>query len=65
MPFRFHFDQPRVGTREVRLLIDIDNPGGEGAVLEFDDLSWVEWRTPWLSEGNADNAEFATHLERE
>ncbi len=65
MPFRFHVDQPRVGTREVRLLIDIDNPDGEGVVVEFDDLSWVEWRTPWLSDGNADNAEFATHLERE
>ncbi len=65
MPFRFHFDQPRVSTREVRLLIDIENPDGNGAVLEFDELSWVEWKTPWLSGDSPGNAQFATHLERE
>ena len=65
MPFTFQVDQPRVSTREVRLLFDIDNPDGKGAVVEFDDLAWIEWQTPWLSDGDAGNAEFATHLERE
>ncbi|MEM6514446.1 MAG: CapA family protein [Pseudomonadota bacterium] len=65
MPFRFHVDQPRVSTREVRLLFDIGNPDNNGVVLEFDDLSWVEWATPWLSGERPDSAAYATHVERE
>ena len=64
--FSFDFDQPRITTRSVRLLVDIrDNSGRrDGTTVLFDDLAWVEWQTPWL-DGEADVADtaFATHVQ--
>ena len=61
--FAVDFDQPRVSTRSVRLLLDIRAESGDAEVL-MDDLAWVEWRTPWL-DGSASPAdpEFATHVQ--
>jgi hypothetical protein len=64
--FAVDFDQPRVGAESVRLLIDVAvEPGTPGGVeLLFDDLSWVEWRTPWLDGDSTDEApEYATHVQ--
>lgn len=56
------FDQPRVGTESVRLLIDVEDRSGrpDGVLVRFDDLSWVEWLTPWL-DGEA--PQHATHVQ--
>ena len=60
--FSVDFDQPRVSTRSVRMLIDVAEdpyvPGG--AEVAFDDLAWVEWHTPWMDRGVAS---FATHVQ--
>ncbi|MDH3273533.1 MAG: CapA family protein [Gammaproteobacteria bacterium] len=64
--FSFDFDQPRVSTRSVRLLIDVRDDSGrnDGSIVLFDDLAWVEWRTPWLGGGDAaSDAAFATHVQ--
>ena len=64
--FSFDFDQPRISTRSVRLLIDVKDDSGrnDGTIVLFDDLAWVEWQTPWL-DGEADVADtaFATHVQ--
>jgi hypothetical protein len=64
--FSFDFDQPRVSTRSVRLLIDVRDESGnaDGVTVRLDDLAWIEWRTPWL-EGDAGrlDATFATHVQ--
>ena len=64
--FSFDFDQPRVSTRSVRLLIDVhdESDNTDGARISLDDLAWIEWRTPWL-EGDARplDATFATHVQ--
>jgi len=64
--FSFDFDQPRISTRSVRLLIDIKDDSGrrDGTTVLFDDLAWIEWRTPWL-DGGGDEADtvFATHVQ--
>jgi len=64
--FSFDFDQPRISTRSVRLLIDVQDDSGrsDGTTVLFDDLTWIEWRTPWL-DGEADVADtvFATHVQ--
>lgn len=64
--FSFDFDQPRISTRSVRLLIDVRDDSGrsDGTTVLFDDLAWVEWRTPWLGGGDAaPDAVFATHVQ--
>ena len=64
--FSFDFDQPRVSTRSVRLLIDVRDDSGRnnGTIVLFDDLAWIEWRTPWLGGGDAaSDATFATHVQ--
>ena len=64
--FSFDFDQPRVSTRSVRLLIDIRDDSGrrDGTMVQLDDLAWIEWRTPWLDGGDvASDAAFATHVQ--
>ncbi|MBT8080960.1 MAG: CapA family protein [Gammaproteobacteria bacterium] len=60
--FAIDFDQPRISTRSVRVLIDVaDDPDVPGGVeARFDDLAWIEWRTPWLS---GREANFATHVQ--
>jgi poly-gamma-glutamate capsule biosynthesis protein CapA/YwtB (metallophosphatase superfamily) len=64
--FSFDFNQPRITTRSVRLLIDVrgdDSREGRSTVW-LDDLAWVEWRTPWLSGGvDATEGDFATHVQ--
>jgi len=64
--FSFDFDQPRISTRSVRLLIDIKDGSArrDGATVLLDDLAWIEWRTPWLDDGG-DEADtvFATHVQ--
>lgn len=64
--FSFDFDQPRVSTRSVRLLIDVRNEAGKRGIATawLDDLSWVEWNTPWLDgDGAAPEGGFATHVQ--
>ncbi len=64
--FSFDFDQPRVSTRSVRLLIDVRDDSGrdDGTIVLFDDLAWVEWRTPWLDGGGAaPDVAYATHVQ--
>jgi len=64
--FSFDFDQPRVSTRSVRLLIDVHDASGskDGATVSLDDLAWVEWSTPWLEGGSGPlDATFATHVQ--
>jgi hypothetical protein len=65
-PFSVDFDQPRVQTESVRLLIDVvaekDRPGSVSVL--FDDLAWVEWTTPWLGDdGGEETPRFATHVQ--
>jgi poly-gamma-glutamate capsule biosynthesis protein CapA/YwtB (metallophosphatase superfamily) len=61
--FAVDFDQPRVSTRAVRVLLNIRAEAGDAEVL-LDDLDWVEWRTPWLDgRGSADDPVFATHAQ--
>ena len=64
--FSVDFDQPRVGTEAVRLLIDVaddpDLPGG--AEIRIDDLVWIEWHSPWIDGDNkAGAARHATHAQ--
>ena len=62
--FSFDFDQPRITTRSVRLLIDIrdDSEIADGTTVLLDDLAWIKWRTPWLN-ANGTGSEFATHVQ--
>lgn len=41
------FNLPRINTKGVRLLIEVRQ--APGCQLAVDDVSLVEWRTPWLS----------------
>ena len=62
--FAFDFDQPRVSTQSVRLLVDVRNDDRrQPAAAWLDDLAWIEWRTPWLDGDGAAPAEFATHVQ--
>ncbi len=64
--FAINYRQPRIATRSVRLLIEVEDLSEEetGASVALDDLAWVEWQTPWIA-ANDDNAapEFATHMQ--
>jgi poly-gamma-glutamate capsule biosynthesis protein CapA/YwtB (metallophosphatase superfamily) len=63
--FAFDYNQPRVATRSVRLLMEIDDlsDGKTGVTASLDDLAWVEWQTPWISPGDDNDVPiFATHL---
>ena len=63
--FSFDYNQPRVATHSVRLLIDVldISDATAGATVSLDDLAWVEWQTPWLEPDDASAvAEFATHF---
>lgn len=61
--FTFDYRQPRIATRSVRLLFEIEDMSGEGADVDIDDISWVEWATPWRQSDEAAKAVFATHLQ--
>ncbi|MDH3305826.1 MAG: CapA family protein [Gammaproteobacteria bacterium] len=63
--FSLDYNQPRVATHSVRLLIEVIDisPDKSGATVSLDDLAWVEWQTPWIGPEDANtDAEFATHL---
>ena len=61
--FSLDFDQPRVSTRSVRVLLDVRAEDGRAQVL-LDDLAWVEWRTPWIESFEAPaSGAFATHVQ--
>lgn len=59
--FAFDFDQPRVATRSVRLLIEARSTNGKGGRVLLDDLAWIEWHTPWLAAADDDPA-FGSHV---
>ena len=64
--FSIEFDQPRITTEGLRLLFDLAaGPGyGNDLLVRFDDLSWVEWKTPWSdATGHPKAAEFGTHVQ--
>ena len=61
--FGFDYVQPRIATRSVRLLFDIEELSGDGATAILDDLTWVEWHTPWLQRGENAAAVHATHVQ--
>ena len=54
----FDFQQPRIATRSVRLLIELHSE--RGTEVRLDDLTWVQWSTPWL---DADESAFGTHVQ--
>ena len=63
--FSLNYNQPRVATHSVRLLIDVVDISEDkaGATVSLDDLAWVEWQTPWIGPNDVNtDAEFATHL---
>lgn len=63
--FVFDYNQPRIATRSLRLLFEIEDLSrtSNGAEVELDDLAWVEWHTPWIAAGDDAAAMFATHLQ--
>jgi len=62
--FSFDYNQPRIATRSVRVLVEIEDmtDDSSGAVVSLDDFAWVEWRTPWIAPDDV-SAEFATHVQ--
>lgn len=63
--FSLDYNQPRITTHSVRLLMEITDISDEqsGATVSLDDLAWVEWQTPWIGPGDAsETAIFATHV---
>ncbi len=64
--FSIEFDQPRVTTEALRLFFDLAAGDGHAndLLVRFDDLSWVEWTTPWLgATGQPDAADFGTFVQ--
>ena len=61
--FSFDYNQPRVSTTSVRLIFELQALSDEGASIALDDLSWVEWRTPWISPSDTAQPVFATHFQ--
>ncbi len=64
--FAFDYRQPRVATRSVRLLVDVEDISEEkaGANVSLDDLAWVEWAMPWMGPGDGlKPADYATHVQ--
>lgn len=64
--FAIDYRQPRIATRSVRFLIDVEDISDDqsGASVSLDDLAWVEWQTPWIAYDDENVApEFATHVQ--
>ena len=61
--FEFDYNQPRIATRSVRLLMEIEDLTGQGADVGIDDISWIEWATPWRRSDEPARAVFATHMQ--
>ncbi|UTW58783.1 CapA family protein [Kordiimonas sp. SCSIO 12603] len=43
-----NFDSPRVGTRSIRILIEVENLSASAADTFLDDINLIEWKTPFL-----------------
>jgi len=54
--FSIDFDSPRVGTRSIRFLIEVENLSGEKAKTYLDDLAFIEWQTPYLDHISQENS---------
>ena len=64
--FSFDFAHPRISTRSIRLIVDVENLGGVDVKVSLDELTWIEWRTPWMDGGNVSTETLpATHLQTE
>ncbi len=64
--FVIDYRQPRIATRSVRILIDVEDLSDDkaGASVSLDDIAWVEWQTPWIAARDRNVApEFATHVQ--
>ena len=61
--FAFDYRQPRIETRSVRLLFEIEDLSGDGAEAELDDIAWIEWSTPWIRPDDRVLPTYATHLQ--
>ncbi len=61
--FSFDYNQPRLATKSLRILFSVEDLTGEGVEAQFDDLAWVEWRTPWLEPDAEALGEYATHIQ--
>ena len=53
---------PRLPTKSVRLLIDVESEDGTPTAVQLDDLSWVAWQTPWMTAADSTEA-FGTHVQ--
>ena len=51
--FSMDFDLPRTVTRAIRVLFDVENcdPSEPASQVQLDDLSLIEWQTPWYTSG--------------
>jgi len=49
--FTMDFDLPRTVTRAIRVLFDVQNcdPSEPDSKVQLDDLSLIEWQTPWYT----------------
>ena len=58
-----NFNMPRASSKGVRLLIDVLQ--SDDGVLDIDDLTWVEWNTPWINSGGGEFSVTlqATHIQ--
>ena len=61
--FSFDYNQPRISTRSIRLIFEFDALTDDGASVVLDDLSWIEWHTPWISPQDNAIPTFATHFQ--
>lgn len=62
---RFDFNSPRLASRGLRLLLDIQQ--AEQARTWIDDIAWIDWRSPWRRTGAGGSeirlTDASTHLE--
>lgn len=50
--FEFDFASPRVGTRSIRVLLELENVTDQAARVGLDNLSLIEWKTPFSQMGD-------------
>ena len=61
--FSFDYNQPRIATVSVRLVFELEDTTNNGGIAALDDLTWVEWRTPWVDPDDVIAPAYATHLQ--
>jgi poly-gamma-glutamate capsule biosynthesis protein CapA/YwtB (metallophosphatase superfamily) len=61
--FSFEYNQPRIETRSIRLLFEMEDLSGDGARAELDDIKWIEWSTPWIDPDDSVPPTYATYLQ--